>query len=134
MNLGDANLASRMKGGGGGPGPPADDAAQVPEPAPYYLAEPAPAPTSEIAPAPAQEDTGLQMSDIVDPMGISFRSWRHELEDGVDTASSALPIRLALILNPVAGGVAAATQTMDIYTQATVLFYFNMDGSVTANI
>jgi hypothetical protein len=66
------------------------------------------------------------------PMGISFRSWRHELEDGVDTSSSALPIRLALQLNqPAAGGVA---QTMDIYAQATVLFYFNMDGSVTANI
>ena len=67
-------------------------------------------------------------------MGISFRSWRHELEDGVDTSSSALPIRLALTLNPFAGGVAAATQTMDIYAQATVLFYFNMDGSVTANV
>jgi hypothetical protein len=68
------------------------------------------------------------------PMGISFRSWRHELEDGVDTSSSALPIRLALTLNPFAGGVAAAAQTMDIYAQATVLFYFNMDGSVTANV
>ena len=66
------------------------------------------------------------------PMGISFRSWRHELEDGVDTSSSALPIRLALQLNQPAGGGVA--QTMDIYAQATVLFYFNMDGSVTANI
>ena len=67
------------------------------------------------------------------PMGISFRSWRHELEDGVDTSSSALPIRLALNLNPPAGGV-GVPQTADIYAQATVLFYFNMDGSVTANI
>ena len=66
------------------------------------------------------------------PMGISFRSWRHELEDGVDTSSSALPIRLALQLNAPAGG--GVPQTMDIYAQATVLFYFNMDGSVTANI
>ena len=67
-------------------------------------------------------------------LGISFRSWRHELEHGVDTSSSALPIRLALTLNPFAGGVGAAAQTMDIYAQATVLFYFNMDGAVTANV
>jgi hypothetical protein len=67
------------------------------------------------------------------PMGISFRSWRHELEDGVDTSSSALPIRLALSLNDPAGGV-GVPQTADIFAQATVLFYFNMDGSVSANI
>ena len=65
------------------------------------------------------------------PMGISFKSWRHELEDGIDTSSSALPIRLALSLG---APNAAAAQTADIYAQATVLFYFNMDGTVTANV
>ena len=55
------------------------------------------------------------------PMGISFRSWRHELEDGVDTLSSALPIRLALNLNPPAAGV-GVPKTADIYAQAIVLF------------
>jgi hypothetical protein len=67
------------------------------------------------------------------PIGISFRSWRHELEDGVDTSSSTLPIRLALRLNDPANGV-GVPQTADIFAQATVLFYFNMDGSGSANI
>ena len=30
------------------------------------------------------------------PFGISFKSFRHELEDGIDTSSRALPIRLEL--------------------------------------
>ena len=64
------------------------------------------------------------------PMGISFKSWRHELEDGIDTSSRALPIRLALQL----AGATGADFTTDIYAQATVLFYFNMDGSVTASV
>lgn len=67
------------------------------------------------------------------PFGISFKSFRHELEDGIDTSSRALPIRLELK----AGGSHEATYsttTLDIYAQATVLFYFNMDGSVTASV
>ena len=66
------------------------------------------------------------------PMGISFKSWRHELEDGIDTSSRALPIRLSITTN----GVVDATvqQTVDIFAQATVLFYFNMDGSVSASV
>ena len=64
------------------------------------------------------------------PLGISFKSWRHELEDGLDTSSRALPIRLALQL----AGATAADYTIDIYAHATVLFYFNMDGSVTASV
>ena len=64
------------------------------------------------------------------PLGISFKSWRHELEDGLDTSSRALPIRLALQL----AGATGADYTTDIYAQATILFYFNMDGSVTASV
>ena len=64
------------------------------------------------------------------PLGISFKSWRHELEDGLDTSSRALPIRLALQLT----GATGADFTTDIYAHATVLFYFNMDGSVTASV
>ena len=30
------------------------------------------------------------------PFGISFKSFKHELEDGIDTSSRALPIRLEL--------------------------------------
>ena len=64
------------------------------------------------------------------PLGISFKSWRHELEDGIDTSSRALPIRLEL--NAVGGS--AQPTTLDIYAQATVLFYFNLDGSVTSSV
>ena len=64
------------------------------------------------------------------PMGISFKSWRHELEDGIDTSSRALPIRLEL--NAVGGS--AQPTTLDIYAQATVLFYFNLDGSVSSSV
>jgi hypothetical protein len=64
-------------------------------------------------------------------MGISFKTWRHELEDGIDTSSSASPIRLSLSLG---APNAAAAQTADIYAKATILFYFNMDGTVTANV
>ena len=53
--------------------------------------------------------------------GISFRSIRHELEDGIDTSSQALPIRLEL-QSSTAGGAT----TLDIYAQATILFYFNL--------
>jgi hypothetical protein len=63
---------------------------------------------------------------IYGPLEISFKSWRHELEDGLDTSSRALPIRLALQLARATG----ADFTTDIYAQATILFYFNMDGSV----
>jgi hypothetical protein len=65
-------------------------------------------------------------------MGISFKSWRHELEDGIDTSSRALPIRLSITTNNVVD--AAEQQTVDIFAQATVLFYFNMDGSVSASV
>ena len=63
------------------------------------------------------------------PLGISFRSFRHELEDGIDTSSRALPIRLDL-----QGTHADGATTLDIYAQATILFYVNMDGSVTSSV
>ena len=66
------------------------------------------------------------------PMGISFRSFRHELEDGIDTSSRALPIRLEINNN--SGNPAANPQTIDIYAQATILFYINIDGSVTSSV
>ena len=66
------------------------------------------------------------------PMGISFKSWRHELEDGIDTSSRALPIRLSVTTNNVVDET--QQQTVDIFAQATVLFYFNMDGSVSASV
>ena len=60
--------------------------------------------------------------------------WRHELEDGIDTSSQALPIRLELRAGATAAAGGVAPTTVDIYAQATVLFYFNMDGSVTASV
>lgn len=66
------------------------------------------------------------------PFGLSFRSWRHELEDGIDTSSRALPIQLSV--NTTAVAAAGQPTTMDIYAQATILFYINMDGSVTASV
>ena len=67
------------------------------------------------------------------PLGISFKSWRHELEDGIDTSSRALPIRLELTAGPTDAATNVAT-TLDIYCQATVLFYFNLDGSVSSSV
>tara|TARA_R110002126_G_scaffold18542_1_gene70837 strand:+ start:10004 stop:11455 length:1452 start_codon:yes stop_codon:yes gene_type:complete len=61
--------------------------------------------------------------------GLSFKSWRHELEDGIDTSSRALPCRLELTTSAV-----AVAHTVDIYAQATILFYINMDGSVSASV
>ena len=65
------------------------------------------------------------------PFGLSFKSWRHELEDGIDTSSRALPCRLDLTLNGGAGNIAT---TVDIFAQATILFYINMDGSCSASV
>ena len=65
------------------------------------------------------------------PFGISFKSWRHELEDGIDTSSRALPIRLDLRTDD---NASPAATTLDIYAQATILFYVNMDGSVSSSV
>ena len=65
------------------------------------------------------------------PMGISFKSWRHELEDGIDTSSRALPLRLDITTSDVDD---AEATTVDIYAQATILFYINMDGSVSSSV
>jgi len=65
------------------------------------------------------------------PFGISFKSWRHELEDGIDTSSRALPVRLDISTGTIA---APAATTVDIFAQATILFYVNMDGSVSASV
>lgn len=65
------------------------------------------------------------------PFGISFKSWRHELEDGIDTSSRALPCRLELTCG---GGAGAGNTQVDIFAQATILFYINMDGSVNASV
>jgi hypothetical protein len=61
--------------------------------------------------------------------GLSLKSWRHELEDGIDTSSRALPCRLE-ITSSAAGNVS----TVDIFAQATILFYINLDGSVSSSV
>ena len=66
--------------------------------------------------------------------GMVFKIRRHELEDGLDTSSQALPIRLELKAGATAAAGGTAPTTVDIYAQATVLFYFNMDGSCTASV
>jgi hypothetical protein len=50
-------------------------------------------------------------------MGISFKSWRHELEDGIDTSSRALPIRLSISTNGVVvdNNGTPFQQTVDIF-------------------
>ena len=71
-------------------------------------------------------------SDIVPfaPFGIDLESFRHEIENGVDTSSRALPITLHLTAsgNPVAG--AEDCQMWVLYDS---LFYINMDGSVSVS-
>jgi hypothetical protein len=71
-------------------------------------------------------------SDIVPfaPFGIDLESFRHEIENGVDTSSRALPITLHLTAsgNPVAGA-----EECIMWVLYDSLFYINMDGSVSVS-
>ena len=62
------------------------------------------------------------------PFGIDLESFRHQIENGIDTSSRALPIQLILDSNP-------TTSARDVYMYVLfdTIFYINMDGSVSVS-
>lgn len=61
------------------------------------------------------------------PFGIDLESFRHQIENGIDTSSRALPISLHLNCNP------ATPQDLFMYVLYDTIFYINMDGSVSVS-
>jgi len=62
------------------------------------------------------------------PFGIDLESFRHEIENGVDTSSRSLPMTLQLThADP------GADATCYIFVLFDSLFYVNMDGSVSVS-
>lgn len=64
------------------------------------------------------------------PFGIDLESFRHQIENGIDTSSRALPIQLHL--NKAATGVAAGYDLF-MYVLYDTIYYINMDGSVSVS-
>jgi hypothetical protein len=64
------------------------------------------------------------------PLGIDLESFRHEIENGIDTSSRALPITLHTTssINPTAG-----CENVFMWVLYDSLFYVNMDGSVSVS-
>jgi len=62
------------------------------------------------------------------PFGIDLESFRHQIENGIDTSSRALPIQLILDSAP-------TTSARDVYMYILfdTIFYINMDGSVSVS-
>lgn len=62
------------------------------------------------------------------PFGIDLESFRHQIENGIDTSSRALPIQLILNCAP-------TTSARDVYMYVLfdTIFYINMDGSVSVS-
>ena len=64
----------------------------------------------------------------VAPFGIDLESFRHEIENGVDTASRSLPMTLQIT-----HGDPGSDATCFIFVLFDSLFYVNMDGSVSVS-
>ena len=62
------------------------------------------------------------------PFGIDLESFRHEIENGVDTSSRSLPMTLSLTHTD-----AGADATCFVFVLFDSLFYVNMDGSVSVS-
>ena len=63
------------------------------------------------------------------PFGVDLESFRHQIENGIDTSSRALPIQLHL--NSTAGIPSA--QDLFMFVLYDTIFYINMDGSVSVS-
>tara|TARA_Y100000004_G_scaffold196641_1_gene267368 strand:+ start:169 stop:1770 length:1602 start_codon:yes stop_codon:yes gene_type:complete len=64
------------------------------------------------------------------PFGIDLESFRHEIENGVDTSSRALPITLHLTAS---GNPTAGAEDCQMWVLYDSLYYINMDGSVSVS-
>ena len=62
------------------------------------------------------------------PFGLDLESFRHEIENGVDSSSKALPITLELKHN----GNAPA-QNVQVFIMYDSLFYVNLDGTISVS-
>ena len=63
------------------------------------------------------------------PYGIDLESFRHEIENGVDTSSKALPMTLEFIQS----GSAGASVACQVFIMYDSLFYVNMDGTISVS-
>lgn len=61
------------------------------------------------------------------PFGVDLESFRHQIENGIDTSSRALPIQLHL------NGVIPSPQDLFMFVLYDTIFYINMDGSVSVS-
>jgi hypothetical protein len=80
----------------------------------------------------AGADGDRDPGDIIpfSPFAIDLESFRHEIENGIDTSSRALPITLHTTHN---GGITAGCNDVYMYVLYDSLFYVNMDGSVSVS-
>ena len=67
------------------------------------------------------------------PYGIDLESFRHEIENGIDTSSRALPITLHTTHSADPRGANANCNQLLMYVLYDSLFYINMDGSVSVS-
>tara|TARA_R110002096_G_scaffold143224_1_gene298883 strand:- start:1193 stop:2803 length:1611 start_codon:yes stop_codon:yes gene_type:complete len=67
------------------------------------------------------------------PYGIDLEAFRHEIENGIDTSSRALPITLHTQHSADPRGANAACNQLLMYVLYDSLFYINMDGSVSVS-
>ena len=74
----------------------------------------------------------MAIGDLVPfaPFGIDLESFRHEIENGIDTSSRALPITLHTTSS---GNPTAGCEDVFMYVLYDSLFYINMDGSVSVS-
>ena len=61
------------------------------------------------------------------PFGVDLESFRHQIENGIDTSSRALPIQLHL------NGTIPSAQDLFMFVLYDTIFYINMDGSVSVS-
>lgn len=67
------------------------------------------------------------------PYGIDLEAFRHEIENGIDTSSRALPITLHTQHSGDPRGADASCNQLLMYVLYDSLFYVNMDGSVSVS-
>lgn len=67
------------------------------------------------------------------PYGIDLEAFRHEIENGIDTSSRALPITLHTSHSADPRGANDACNQLLMYVLYDSLFYINMDGSVSVS-
>ena len=61
------------------------------------------------------------------PFGVDLERFRHQIENGIDTSSRALPIQLHL------NGTIPSAQDLFMFVLYDTIFYINMDGSVSVS-